>query len=115
MAKTGKVVADIPLDIGKFLLGCLIGVAPLYFLLNLFLTVRPGVLLAFVSAIGALVTMIYCDEMEKIADVETHENDVGFFARHTLNVKKSGGRKKKLQIKSYKQKATKKYKKKIKK
>ena len=76
--------ADIPLDIGKFLLGCLIGVAPLYFLLNLFLTVRPGVLLAFVSAIGALVTMIYCDEMEKIADVETHENDVGFFARHTL-------------------------------
>lgn len=96
---TGKVAADIPLDIGKFLLGCLIGVAPLYFLLNLFLTVRPGVLLAFVSAIGALVTMIYCDEMEKIADVETHENDVGFFARHTLNVKKSGGRKKKLQIK----------------
>lgn len=96
---TGKVAADIPLDIGKFLLGCLIGVAPLYFLLNLFLTVRPGVLLAFVSAIGALVTMIYCDEMEKIADVETHENDVGFFARHTLNAKKSGGRKKKLQTK----------------
>ena len=58
-------------------------------------------LLAFVSAIGALVTMIYCDEMEKIADVETHENDVGFFARHTLNAKKSGGKKKK----SYKQKA----------
>ena len=85
---TGKVAADIPLDIGKFLLGCLIGVAPLYFLLNLFLTVRPGVLLAFVSAIGALVTMIYCDEMEKIADVETHENDLGFFARHTLNAKK---------------------------
>ena len=73
--------------------------APLYFLLNLFLTVRPGVLLAFVSAIGALVTMIYCDEMEKIADVETHENDLGFFARHTLNAKKSGGRKKKLQTK----------------
>lgn len=96
---TGKVAADIPLDIGKFLLGCLIGVAPLYFLLNLFLTVRPGVLLAFVSAIGALVTMIYCDEMEKIADVETHENDLGFFARHTLNAKKSGGRKKKLQTK----------------
>ena len=96
---TGKVAADIPLDIGKFLLGCLIGVIPLYFLLNLFLTVRPGVLLAFVSAIGALVTMIYCDEMEKIADVETHENDPGFFARHTLNAKKSGGRKKKLQTK----------------
>ena len=96
---TGKVAADIPLDIGKFLLGCLIGVIPLYFLLNLFLTVRPGVLLAFVSAIGALVTMIYCDEMEKIADVETHENDLGFFARHTLNAKKSGGKKKKLQTK----------------
>ena len=96
---TGKVAADIPLDIGKFLLGCLIGVIPLYFLLNLFLTVRPGVLLAFVSAIGALVTMVYCDEMEKIADVETHENDLGFFARHTLNAKKSGGKKKKLQTK----------------
>ncbi len=71
-------------------------------------------LLAFVSAIGALVTMIYCDEMEKIADVETHENDVGF-ARHTLNAKKSGGKKKK----SYKQKAankkaTKRHKRKIK-
>ena len=55
---TGKVAADIPLDIGKFLLGCLIGVAPLYFLLNLFLTVRPGVLLAFVSA-SAAGTMIW--------------------------------------------------------
>ena len=57
-------------------------------------------LLAFVSAIGALVTMIYCDEMEKIADVETHENDVGSSqGTHSMQRKVEARRK------SYKQKS----------
>ena len=59
---TGKVAADIPLDIGKFLLGCLIGVIPLYFLLNLFLTV--GDIFDFLVQIH----VVLCHDPQEIAD-----------------------------------------------
>lgn len=94
---TGKVAADIPMDIKKFLFGCLIGMIPVFFLLNLFLTIRPSVLLALVAMIGAFVALVHSDEMKKIADVETHETDEGFFARHTLNDRLEKERKRKEQ------------------
>lgn len=94
---TGKVAADIPMDIKKFLSGCLIGIVPVFFLLNLFLTIRPSVLLALVTMIGAFVTLVHSDEMKKIADIETHETDEGFFARHTLNDRLEKERKRKEQ------------------
>ena len=85
--QTGKVVADIPMDSGKFLIGCLLGIVPLYFLFDLFVTIRPSVLLAFVALIGALVVMLHTHEMKKLADIDSHEGDQGLSARHSLNVR----------------------------
>lgn len=53
--QTGKVAADLPIDIRKYLLGSLLLAVPLFFLLNLFLTLTPtkalvaAILLALVS------------------------------------------------------------------
>ncbi len=53
--QTGKVAADLPIDMRKYLLGSLLLAIPLFFLLNLFLTLTPtkalvaAILLAFLS------------------------------------------------------------------
>ena len=83
--QSGKVVADIPMDSKKFLLGCLIGTVPLYFLLDLFVTIRPSVLLALVALIGMFVVMLHAHEMKKLAAIDSHEDDHGLSARHSLN------------------------------
>lgn len=85
--RTGKVATDIPMDVTRFLMGCLIGTIPICVLLNLLVTIRPSVLLAIAAVIGAFVTLIHCKEMEKISKVENRELDVGYFARHTLNAR----------------------------
>ncbi|MBP3701372.1 MAG: hypothetical protein J6I64_05755 [Lachnospiraceae bacterium] len=53
--QTGKVAADLPIDLGKYLIGSLVLAIPLFFLLNLFLTLTPtkaliaAIVLALVS------------------------------------------------------------------
>lgn len=75
--QTGKVVADIPVDFKKYLLGCLIGAAPLFVLFNLFLTIRPSTLLAVVTVLAAIVLVLYCQEMKQIAVKDGYRDDKG--------------------------------------
>lgn len=75
--QTGKVVADLPVDIKKYLLGTLILAIPIFILLNLFFTVTPSTLLAVVSFISALVAILHAAEMKEIVKRDGYEDDKG--------------------------------------
>lgn len=75
--QTGKVVADLPVDSKKYVAGSLILALPLFLLLNMFLTVTPGVLLSVVSMIAMVVTLLYGSQMKEIAVKEGGEQDKG--------------------------------------
>lgn len=47
--QTGKVVADLPISVGKFLLGSLIAAIPVYILLCLLTVLTPGMTLTIVG------------------------------------------------------------------
>lgn len=49
--QTGKVVADMPLDTRKYLLASLLLFLPIFLLLNLFLTLRPMVLMTICAGL----------------------------------------------------------------
>ena len=75
--QTGKVVADLPVDIKKYLIGTLLLAIPIFVLLNLFFTVTPSALLAVVSFISALVAILHAVEMKEIVKRDGYEDDKG--------------------------------------
>ncbi len=75
--QTGKVVADLPVDLTKYLIGTLALALPIFILLNMFLTVTPGVLLSIVSGIAAFVAILHAVEIGKIAKKDNYEDDKG--------------------------------------
>lgn len=83
--QTGKVSADIPVDIKKYLLGSLILAVPIWIILNILpdffsLTLKPATLLS-VTAIFSIITMIITAvEAHKIIRQEAHEDDRGYLA-----------------------------------
>lgn len=75
--QTGKVVADLPIDPKKYLLGSLLLAVPLFFVFALFFTLLPSKLLTL-SAILALVTAIlYTVELSSIAKKDSFSEDRG--------------------------------------
>ncbi|MCR5700633.1 MAG: hypothetical protein K6G76_00630 [Lachnospiraceae bacterium] len=75
--QTGKIFADLPVSISKYLLGALIMSVPIFFLLNAFLTIIPTSLVVLVAFIAAVVGIVYACELSKIASRELDEDDKG--------------------------------------
>ena len=75
--QTGKVVADLPVDIKKYMLGSFILAVPLFILLNLFFTMVPMVSLGITAVIAMIVTILYQWEIKRIAQKESYEEDKG--------------------------------------
>lgn len=75
--QTGKVVADLPVDIKKYLLGSAILAVPIIILLNMFLTIRPTVLLPLVAVLATFAIILHASEMKQIAVKEGYEDDKG--------------------------------------
>ena len=75
--QTGKVVADMPVDIKKFLIGSLIVALPIFVLLNMFLTMRPPVLLNVVSIISMIAVILYRIELKQIMRKDRNLDDKG--------------------------------------
>lgn len=84
--QTGKVVADLPVDIFKYMFGSLLLAVPLFILLNMFLTMIPSTLLSWISILSLGVTILYEREIKKIAEKERYEEDKG--AQELLRRKK---------------------------
>lgn len=75
--QTGKVAADLPVDRKKYLLGSLLMAVPLFFLLNLFLTITPGKILLIAACLALLCILILNAQMNRIFARESGEDDKG--------------------------------------
>lgn len=75
--QTGKVVADLPVDISKYLIGSLILAIPIILFCNTFMTLQPTVLLPMVAVIAAFVIGMHAMEMKQIFKQEGYEDDKG--------------------------------------
>lgn len=75
--QTGKVVADLPIVKGKYLLASLLLAIPIFFLLNTFLTLKPTTLLTFVAFLAILSCGIFTAQINAISKKENGEDDIG--------------------------------------
>ena len=75
--QTGKVAMDIPIDSKKYLIGSLLLAVPIFLILNLFLTLRPSVLMILCAVLSMTATEIWRYELDSIHMRETHANDKG--------------------------------------
>lgn len=78
--QTGKVAADLPIDLKKYLLGSVILAVPLFFLLNAFLTLTPAK--ALMGSIGlALVSFFLSNQqMNRIYTRDLQLDDMGLWS-----------------------------------
>ena len=79
--ETGKVSADMPISIGRYLLISLVVAIPLFFLLNAFVTLIPKMLCMLTAIMGLVAIILYNNEMKKILKKDTGEDDVGYMYR----------------------------------
>ena len=75
--QTGKAAADLPVDIKKYLAGSLLLAVPLFFLLNLFLTITPGKILVIAALLAFLCIWISNRQISHILDRESGADDQG--------------------------------------
>lgn len=68
--QTGKVVADIPIDVRKYLTGSLLLALPIFVLLNLLFTITPFALLIITMLLAIISMFIYCYEITAIKKKE---------------------------------------------
>lgn len=75
--QTGKVVADMPIDTGKFMICSLLLALPIFLLLNLFFTVIPKTLLGLSCLLVLVSALAYKSELKSIRIKENNEDDEG--------------------------------------
>ena len=86
--QTGKVVADLPIDPIKYLIGSLILTVPIFLLLNWFLVLTPTALTVIMTALGLLTLFLYGLESSQIAKRSSLKEDRGRnWANHQKNTK----------------------------
>jgi hypothetical protein len=82
--QTGKVVADLPIDVKKYLLSSAIVAVIIFAILNLFLVLTPGVALTIASILTVLVFIINGSQRSAIRKAAMGEGDKG---KESLNKK----------------------------
>lgn len=78
--QTGKVSADLPVSIGKYMIGSIILAIPIFILLNMLFTLRPTITLTITSILALLSIILYHIELGQIVRKDLHENDRGLIA-----------------------------------
>lgn len=73
--QTGKVAADLPIDIKKFIALALALAVPLFILLNMIGTMKPSTLLILCSLLSIVAAWIYLLELRAIRRRENNETD----------------------------------------
>lgn len=64
--QTGKVVADMPVSIGKYLISSLILAIPIFLMLNAIFTMLPSTSLGICSIIASLIPFLFTSELKQI-------------------------------------------------
>ena len=75
--QTGKVVADLPVDIRKYMGGSLLLAIPVFLLLNFFFTFTPATVLNIVTLVSLLSIILHAVEMKQIVRKEEYQDDKG--------------------------------------
>lgn len=75
--QTGKAAADLPVDGKKYLAGSFLLAIPLFFLLNLFLTITPGRILLIAVLLAFFCILISNGQLNRILARESGEDDKG--------------------------------------
>ncbi len=88
--ETGKIAADIPVDIRRYLLWSLVLAVPIFALLNVFLSATAPSAMTVSGFLAALCGFIYLWNMRKLIRRDTHEEDLGYRYVHRLYRRKTG-------------------------
>lgn len=78
--QTGKVVADLPVDLKKYMGASFVLALVLFVLLNQFLTLPPVILMPLVSFLALFAAILHTTEMRELAIKESYEDDQGAMA-----------------------------------
>lgn len=89
--QTGRVTADLPVSIGKYMLGSAILAIPLFLIFNLLFTFKPAVTLGIVTVVAIAANILYSIELEQILKKDKRLDDKG--ARYGKKIKSTGGKK----------------------
>ena len=79
--QTGKVVADIPVDPKKYIIGSALLAIPLFLILASFLTLLPTTLLAVSTVLAIVSAILYSSELSGIARKDSGSEDRGLLFR----------------------------------
>lgn len=89
--QTGKVVADLPIDPVKYVIGSLILTIPIFFLFNWIFVLTPSTLTVLIALLGLLTLGIYAAESNQIAKRGSLSEDKGWnWANHQRNQNETG-------------------------
>lgn len=83
--QTGKIAADIPIDFKKFVLFSLLLSIPIYFLLNLFVTVSMPVLIMLSIIFNIISVIVLSRQDKKITFRENDLDDKGMQSKKAIN------------------------------
>ena len=78
--ETGKVAADLPVDMRRYLAGTAAMAVVLFLLFNFFLSMTAPTALLISSVLALVSGILFYREMRKISSRENHEEDKGFWA-----------------------------------
>lgn len=94
--QTGRAAADLPVDGKKYVAGSFLLAIPLFFLLNLFLTITPGKILVIAAVLAFLCILISNRQISRILDRESGADDKGLASvRSGLGMGNSGWQRRK--------------------
>ena len=83
--QTGKVAADLPVDLKKYVMGSVLLALPIFLLLNLFFTIRPKTVLLFAAFLAVYTLVIYMTEIAGIYHRDKRLDDRGYLYRQSLS------------------------------
>lgn len=76
--QTGKVTADIPIDIKKYTIGSVLLAIPIFIFLNLFFTIKPTLLLRYSTLLAEGAVFLHLWEIVKIYHRDKRNDDQGY-------------------------------------
>lgn len=76
--QTGKIAADIPIDIKKYSLGTLLLSLVLFVILNLFFTIKPTTLLGYAFVLSIITIILSLTESRRIRERDSRIGDKGY-------------------------------------
>ncbi len=89
--QTGRITADLPVDLRKFFLGSLLLAVPITILLNLFLVLTGSQLLGCAAALCLLAVLIYFISLRTIIRREKRLDDLGYQTKHSGETAETAG------------------------